>query len=154
MNSLNRTDSVQSGDLFVLWKTSSGDYRGLPATDLVTYLNSALTFPAAGDYTTQYASPALTGFNVDITDGAENNTDTHLILTPTGTLAAGTITLPINTGLSDKQRVLVNCTQEITALSIGLNGSTSVIGAPTKLDPGDFFTLKYDQPTNNWYRVG
>lgn len=151
---ITRTDSVATGDLFVLWKTSDGDYRGCPASDVLQFLQSNLTFPDQGGYTTQYSAPSATGFNVTITDGVDDNTNVHLILTPTAGYAAGTITLPPVAGLSDKQEILVNCTQQVVTLTIDGNGATAVTGEPTSLAADDFFRLKYDLATKTWYRVG
>jgi hypothetical protein len=78
----------------------------------------------------------------------------HLILTPLAGYAAGTITLPAKATLVDKQEVLVNCTQAVTTLTIGLNGATGAVGAPTTLAANAFFRLMYDAVTSNWYRVG
>lgn len=155
MSSLTRTDTIASGDLVVLYKTSQGDYRGLSAANLLTYLNANLSVSAGfGAYTTQYAAPSSTGFTVTITDEADDNTNVHLILTPTGTLAAGTIKLPAVSGCIDKQEVLVNSTQEITTLTIDGNGATAVTGEPASLSANGFFRLKLDLATSTWYRVG
>ncbi len=78
----------------------------------------------------------------------------HLILTPAGAYAAGTLVMPLASACRDKQEVTVNCTQAVTGLTITANGATSIVGAPTGLTANEFFKLKYDLPTNNWYRVG
>ncbi len=144
MINLSRTTAVSSGDLVVLFKTNSGDYRGINQSDFTTWLNSVIETP--GEYATQYYAPSSTGFTATITDNAEN---THLILTPTGAFAAGSIVLP--TAPADKQMVLVNCTQDITALTI--TSGVTVTGAPTTITANDYFTLKYDSVTATWYRV-
>ena len=154
---ITRTDSVSVGDLFVIWKTSDGDYRGCPASKVLEFFQNNLTFPSYTDqsaYTTQYSAPSATGFNVTITDGVDDNTNVHLILTPTAGYATGTITLPPVAVLSDKQEILVNCTQQVTALTVNGNGATAVTGEPTSLAADDFFRLKYDLATQTWYRVG
>jgi hypothetical protein len=43
-----------------------------------------------------------------------------MLLQPAGTLATGTITLPLNTGVPDGTTVLITTTQEITSLTIAL----------------------------------
>lgn len=154
---LTLTDSVATGDLFVIWKTADGDYRGAPASDVLTFFQNNLTFPSftgQEEYTSQYAAPSATGFSVTITDGVSDNTNVHLILTPTAGYAAGTIVLPPVAGLVDKQEVLVNCTQQVTALTIDANGATAVTGEPTSLAADDFFRLKYDAVFDTWFRVG
>lgn len=153
MTTLTRTDAVATGDLFVLWKTADGDFRGCPVSDVLTFLNANLTFPDDA-FITQYAAPSATGFSVTITDGADDDENVHLILTPAAGYAAGTIVLPPVAGLVDKQEVLVNCTQAITTLTVDGNGATAVTGEPSTMAANDFFRLKYDAATSTWYRVG
>ena len=153
---LTRTDAVASGDLFVLYKTSAGDYRGAPADVIVAYMQDQLTFPSfegQASFLTQYAVPSSTGFNVTV-GNSNPGKNIHLILTPTAGFAAGTITLPIANSSIDKQEVLVNCTQQVTTLTVALNGAVAVTGAPASLAADDFFRLKFDLQTQTWYRVG
>ncbi|MEY4761254.1 MAG: hypothetical protein RLZZ200_1110 [Pseudomonadota bacterium] len=154
INQLTRVDELSAGDLLAIFSTGNGDARAAAISVLQDYLQDNLDFSNNGDYATQYAAPAATGFNVAITDGGDNNTNVHLILTPLAGYANGTITLPAKAGLVDKQEVLVNCTQAVTTLAIGLNGATAAVGAPTTLAANAFFRLKYDAVTFNWYRVG
>jgi hypothetical protein len=155
-SNLNRTDTISSGDLFVLYTNNNGDWRGATTATVLSYLQNNLTFATQGfgAYTTQYSSPSATSFTVTITDGDSDNTNVHLILTPTAGFAAGTIKLPLSTGVVDKQEVLVNCTQAVTTLTIDGNGATAVTGEPTTLAANAFFRLKYDSLTSTWYRVG
>lgn len=155
INKLSPSDTLQGGDLFAVYISNQGDARRVSATTLLEWLQDSLTFPGGfGSYATQYSSPSATGFNVTITDGADDNTNVHLILTPTAGYAAGTITLPAVANVVDKQEVLVNCTQQVNALTVDKNGATAVTGAPALLDADDFFRLKFDLPTKAWYRVG
>ena len=146
---LSLTDSVAGGDYLSLFKQSSGDWRGLPASVLLAYMQENLALQSTS-FTKQYAAPALTAFTVEITGTGIN---IWLILRPSGTLAAGTIQLPAPAGAVDKQEVLVNCTQAVTALTVDGNGST-VIGAPTALAANDSFRMKYDPASEAWYKVG
>jgi hypothetical protein len=154
INQLTRATVLSAGDLLAIFSTGDGDARALAISLLQDYLQANLDFSNNGDYASQYAAPAASGFNVLITDGDEDDTNVHLILTPLAGYAAGTITLPPKAGLVDKQEVLVNCTQAVTTLTIGLNGATAAVGAPTTLAANAFFRLKYDAVTFNWYRVG
>lgn len=154
INQLTRATDLSAGDLFPIFATDDGDARAAALSVLQAYLQAHLTFSNNGDYASQYAAPSATAFNIAVTDGASNNTNVHLILTPTGGFATGTITLPAKASLVDKQEVLVNCTQAVTTLTVGLNGATAAIGAPTTLAANAFFRLKYDAITSNWYRVG
>lgn len=147
---LSRTDSVSIGDLAVIWKQTDCDFFGVPISKLVEFLNTNLTIPSAS-FTTQYAAPSSTGFDVAINNIGSN---VHLILTPTAGFTDGEITLPPVTDCIDKQEVLVNCTQQITTLVIDGNGATAVTGEPGSMGADDFFRLKFDKLTSTWYRVG
>jgi len=156
INQLTAVDAVVAGDLVPIYSQSNGDARKAAISVLLAYMQANLTFSGAGfgDYVTQYAAPSATGFSVAITDGNEDNQNVHLILTPVAGYATGTIVLPISTSLVDKQEILVNCTQAVTALTINGNGATAVTGEPTTLSANDFFRLKYDLATSSWFRVG
>jgi hypothetical protein len=145
INQLSSLDTIQLGDLLAVWSTNNGDTRKASMSLLLSFMQANLTLP--GSLTTQYAAPSATGFSVTVALG-----DTWLLLTPTGTFAAGTIVLP--TSAADKSEVSVNCTQIVTALTVSAGGTT-VTGAPTTLAAANaFFTMRFDAATNAWYRVG
>lgn len=148
---LAQVDQATGATYFAI-NINNQDYR-LSIAELLAFIQGGLTFPPFGQpiFNTQYAAPSSTGFNVQITNGDDN---VHLILTPTAGFATGAITLPLVTGLVDKQEVLVNCTQQVTAFTVNPNGATAVTGEPTALGADDFFRLKYDLPTQTWYRIG
>ncbi len=150
---LSTSDRVVGGDKLPIGSQSSGDDRKIPVSLLLEYMQANLVFttPCFQAYTTQYSVPSATGFNIQITDGSDN---IHLILTPTAGYADGTITLPNIINATDKQEVLVNCTQQVTNLVVDGNGATSVTGEPTSIGADDFFRLKYDLVSSTWYRVG
>lgn len=142
-----------TGATYFAVNLNNQDYR-LSISELVAYMQGALVIPPFSgfvDYTTQYAAPSSTGFSVQITDSSAN---THLILTPTAGFAAGTIVLPAIANAVDKQDIIVNTTQQVTALTINGNGAVAVTGEPTSLAADDFFRLKFDALTSTWYRVG
>jgi hypothetical protein len=151
INQLSALDALVASDLFPVYSSSSGDARKVAASVLLAYIQNNLTSTAFPEYTTQYSAPSATGFTVAVTAGSAN---IHLILTPVAGYAAGTITLPVSTGLVDKQEFLCNCTQAVTTLTIDGNGATAVTGEPTTLTANDFFRLRYDAATSTWYRVG
>lgn len=157
INQLTRTSDISAGDLVPLFSTNNGDARAAAMSVLLAYMQDNLTFASNfADYTSQYAAPIATGFNVAISDGSTDGiteTNVHLILTPLAGYAAGTITLPLKAQVVDKQEVLVNCTQAVTTLTVAGNGAT-VVGAPTTLAANAFFRLKYDAILSTWYRVG
>jgi len=145
INKLSALDSLSPGDQLAVWTPSQGDTRKAALSLLTSYLQGALVLPGA--LTTQYAAPSASPFSVTVAQGY-----TWLLLTPTGTLAAGTIVLP--SAPDDKAEVSVNCTQIVTALTVSAGGTT-VTGAPTTLaSANEFFTMRYDAATAAWYRVG
>lgn len=150
INQLSAVSACSAGQQFPIYDPTQGDTRKASLSTLLAWLQGVLTL-GRPEPTSQYAAPSATGFTVAITD---SNVDIHLMLTPLAGYAGGTITLPKNTNCRDKQEVTVTTTQAVTTLTIGSNGATSVIGAPTTLSAGSFFKLKYDSTVNTWYRVG
>lgn len=142
--------SVSGALVFAVSDPRVADTRKITLTEITDYITANISANMSG-YTTQYSAPSATGFTVAITDSQNS---IHLILTPTAGFAAGTITLPAASNTLDGQSLLVNCTQSVTALTFGANGATSITGVPASLTANSFFTLKFDKPTNSWYRVG
>lgn len=143
INQLSAIDTLTAGDLLAVWASGNGDTRKAALSVLTTYLQSTLALPGA--LTTQYAAPSATGFSVTVAAG-----NTWLILTPTAGFAAGTIVLP--TSADDRAEVNVNCTQSVGTLTVSAGGTT-VTGAPTALSANGFFTMRFDDVANVWYRV-
>jgi hypothetical protein len=146
--------AFSQGDNLAVYVPNQADTRRGSISLLQEYMQENLDFSTTSafpQYTTQYAAPASNGFNIALSAVTENS---WLILTPTGTLSSGTITLPLFSGCIDKQEVLVNSTQQVTSLAIASNGATSIIGAPSTLSANAFFRLRLDKATQNWYRVG
>lgn len=135
---------VTDADLFAIFEDTAGATRSVTAAMIAAYIQKNY-------FSMQYASPSATGFSVAITNGSAN---VHLVLTPTAGFAAGTIVLPAIANVVDQQEVLVNCTQQVTTLTIDGNGAGSVTGEPSSLGADDFFKLKYDATTDAWYRIG
>lgn len=135
---------VTDGDLFAIYEDTAGATRSVTAAMIAAYIQKNY-------FSMQYASPSATGFSVAITDGSAN---VHLVLTPTAGFATGTIVLPAVANVVDQQEVLVNCTQQVTTLTVDGNGAGSVTGEPSSLGADDFFKLKYDATTDAWYRIG
>lgn len=149
ISQLSALNTLVSGDNIAVGSASYGDDRRAALTTLLAYMQSNLTFTSI-EYDTQYAAPSATGQNIQVTD---DNSNTHLIITPLAGYAAMTITLPTSTNAADKQDILINCTQNVTTLTIDGNGA-SVVGEPASITANDFFRLKYDLPGTTWYRVG
>jgi len=92
-----------------------------------------------------------TGFNITVPTPVSN--DQWMLLQPAGTLATGTITLPLNTGVPDGTTVLITTTQEITSLTIALNGASAIYGTVSFLGAGTATAIRFYQPTNSWYQI-
>jgi len=152
INELSSTDTLFAGDLLPVWKTNNGDTRKAAMSVLQAYMQNNLTFPTAtgqAQFVVQYASPVATGFTVTL---ASNSNNQWLILSPTGSFAAGTITFPPLASLADNQEILIVSTQDISALTISGNGAT-VSGAPAGVSANGSLRFKYNAFGSIWYRV-
>lgn len=147
INQLPVLNTISSGDQLPVYSPNNGDARR-------TSIGSLLTF-----FQQTFASPTLSvnlfvpgnGFNITVPTPVSN--DQWMLLQPAGTLATGTITLPLNTGVPDGTSVLITTTQEITSLTIALNGASAIYGAVTSLAAGTATAIRFYQPTNSWYQV-
>lgn len=150
-NTINKQSAAtpQLSDLIAIWDSVNSDTRNTSLNRVFELFSESFT-NAVLEADSQYSTP-LTGANVLVND---NNNDTHLIVVPAGTIAALTITLPAKVNIRDKQTLLVNCTQIVTALTVAANGASAVNGAPTAFTANGFFTLKYDLTLDTWSRVG
>jgi hypothetical protein len=147
INQLPVLSTVSSGDQLPVYSPNNGDARR-------TSIGSLLTF-----FQQSFASPTLSvnlyvpgsGFNITVPTPVSQ--DQWMLLQPAGTLATGTITLPLNTGVPDGTTVLITTTQEITSLTIALNGATAIYGGVTSLAAGTATAIRFYQPTNSWYQI-
>lgn len=147
INQLPLLDQVSSGDQLPVYNTSNGDARRLPLSALLTYFQQQFAAPTVA---TNLYTPG-TGFNIALpTPVAEAQ---WAIIQPAGTLASGTVTLPLNTSTPDGTEVLITTTQQITAFTLALNGAAAAFGDPTTLAAEDFFRMRFYQATNSWYRI-
>jgi len=148
INQLSAVDSVVSSDQVPIYSSENGDARKASMATLLAFFSGQIT--ANDDKITQYSAPSATAFNVQLNNAGNS---VWLVLTPTGTFATGTLTLPAVANCVDRQEILVNSTQTVTALTIAANGAT-VTGGPTTIAANGFFRLRFDDVTNTWYRVG
>ena len=147
INQLPVLNVISSGDQLPVYSPNNGDARR-------TSIGSLLTF-----FQQSFASPTLSvnlyvpssGFNITVPTPVSN--DQWMLLQPAGTLATGTITLPLNTGVPDGTTVLITTTQEITSLTIALNGASAIYGGVTSLAAGTATAIRFYQPTNSWYQI-
>lgn len=153
IHQLTALDTPGGSDLLPIYSQTNGDARKISLANLLAWIqNSTSETGLVPQLQTQRSVPSTAGFNVLVDTGA--GLSSWLIITPTIGLASGTITLPAVAGCIDQQEVLVNCTQQITALTVNGNGATAVTGAPSSLGADDFFRMRFDFGTKTWYRVG
>ena len=136
-----------NGSTYFAVNVNAQDYRASAGT-VADYVKSVV---GSGDgKVIQYAGPTATAFTVPITDSSSS---VWLVLTPSGTLATGTITLPAVGNCVESQEILVSSSQTVTTLTINANGGT-VVGAPTTLTATVPFRLRFEPVLKTWYRVG
>lgn len=150
INHLSSAASLSLADFLAISSYSLGVDAKLPISALVDFLRDALG--EEGGEITQYAAPAATGFSVLLAP-TDPGRSVYLQLTPVAAYAAGTLVLPEVTTATDGQKISVNTTQAVTALTVDGSGA-SVNGAPTTLAQFAFFVLRFDGITKTWKRVG
>jgi Head domain of trimeric autotransporter adhesin len=87
----------------------------------------------------------ITGFNITIGPSVS-----LLMLNPAGTLAIGTIVMPGSP--VNGQVINVMTSQVITALTVSGNTGQTILNAPTTLQAGTGFELKYNLGLTTWFR--
>jgi hypothetical protein len=148
INQLAGLSQVSGGDLLPIYVPNNGDARKVSVTQLLTYFQTVFAAPTVS---TNLYTPGA-GFNITVPTPVSEQQ--WMLLQPASTLATGTITLPLNTGTPDGTQLLVTTTQIITAFTLALNGAAAAFGAPTTLAADAFFTMRFYQATNSWYRIG
>jgi len=149
INQLPLLSQVSAGDQFVLYTPNAGDTRRLPVSALLAYFQQTFAAPTLA---TSIFTPG-TGFSIGVPTPVSQQQ--WMLLQPAGTLATGTLTLPLNTSTPDGTEVLVTTSQQITAFTLGLNGATAVYGvtSPGPLAAQDFFRVRFVASLNSWYRI-
>ena len=147
INQLPLLSQVSPGDQVPVYSPNNGDARRLPISALLTFFQQSFASPTLA---TNVYTPG-TGFNIAVQTPVSQQQ--WVLLQPAGTLATGTVTLPLNTNTPDGTEVLVTTTQQITAFTLGANGAAALYGDPTTLAAEDFFRMRFVQATNSWYRI-
>ena len=147
INQLPLLGQVSPGDQVPVYSPNNGDARRLPVSSLLQYFQQTFASPTLA---TNVYTPG-TGFNIAVPTPVADQQ--WMLIQPAGTLALGTITLPLNTQTPDGTEVLVTTTQQITGFTLALNGATAAYGAPTTLSAEEFFRMRFVQSTNSWYRI-
>jgi len=147
INQLPLLANVSAGDQIPVYTPNNGDARRMSISALLAYFQQSFASPTLA---TNLYVPG-TGFNQTVpTPVAQQQ---WMLLQPAGTLATGTITFPLNTGVPDGTEVLITSTQTITALTLAPNNAANIFGAVTTLSAGGFVRYRFYQPTNSWYRI-
>jgi hypothetical protein len=147
INQLPVLNTISSGDQLPVYSPNNGDARRTSIGSLLTYFQQTFASPTLS--TNLYVP--TTGFNITVPTPVSN--DQWMLLQPAGTLATGTITLPLNTGVPDGTTVLITTTQQITLLTLALNGATAIFGGVTSLAAGTATAIRFYQATNSWYQL-
>lgn len=147
INQLPLLPQVSPGDQVPVYSPNNGDARRLPVSSLLQYFQQTFASPTLA---TNVYTPG-TGFNVAVPTPVA--AQQWMLIQPAGTLALGTITLPLNTQTPDGTEALVTTTQQITGFTLALNGATAAYGAPSTLAAEGFFRMRFVQATNSWYRI-
>jgi hypothetical protein len=140
-------DDISSGSFLPIAVNTNA--RKITLAAFVAFLETLLTLPGDKEqlFDAPSASPSTTTVEPTVDGG-----DVWLILTPTETIADGTIALPPGGDAQDGQEVVVVSTQEITALTVSAT-DLNVTGAPTTLAANGYFTMKFTASTDTWYRI-
>jgi hypothetical protein len=147
INQLPVLNTISSGDQLPVYSPNNGDARRTSIGSLLTFFQQSFASPTVA---VNLFVPG-TGFNITVPTPVSEQQ--WMLLQPAGTLASGTITLPLNTGVPDGTTVLITSTQEITSLTIALNGASAIYGAVTTLGAGGAAVYRFYQPTNSWYNI-
>jgi hypothetical protein len=147
INQLPLLSEASAGDQIPVYSPNNGDARRLPMSALLSYFQQQFASPTVA---VNLYVPA-TGFNIAAPTPISEQQ--WILLQPAGTLAAGTVTLPLNTSTPDGTEILVTTTQTITSFAVGLNGATAVYGSPTTLQSGAAVRLRFYLATNSWYSI-
>jgi hypothetical protein len=147
INQLASLNQLSGSDQIPVYSASNGDARRASVSTLLSYIEQAWMSPAFQRVT---ASPTLAGFTLALPTTASS---LFVLLTPTGTMATGTIVLPAAASAADGQEIVLYSSQAVTALSFTLNGATALNGAPSGIPAGGSITLRYDVLSVAWYVI-
>lgn len=147
INQLSAINTLSGSDQIAVYSSGNGDARKASMSTVLDYVEANFASP---DYVTQYASPNVNGFVVNV---ASTTQSTWLLLTPTTAFATGTIVLPAAASIADGTELLVYSSQTVGALTVSLNGATAVNNAPGGIYAGGSFALRFDKLSNAWWAV-
>ena len=143
---------LKPGDLMVTRFADSGDEAEQfvirpSAGKALAFDANGLPYAASIIEVIQSSTP-LTGATVVM---ANNDNDGTLVVTPAGTIAALTVTLPTEAASRIGQIERIVTSQTITSLTV--NGATTIGGNVTTLTANSFVTFQ-KVAANTWRRIG
>lgn len=147
INQLALMSQLSSGDQIPVYSVTNGDARRISVNTLLEFFQQTFASP---EMSTNIFTPG-TGFSIDVP--ASNSIERWILIQPLGTLASGTVVLPLNTEVPDGTEVLITTTQQITSFTLSPNGAMVVYGAPSALSAEDFFRMRFVAAMNSWYRI-
>jgi hypothetical protein len=147
INQLPLLSQVSAGDQIPVYTPNNGDARRLPISQLLTYFQATFASPTVA---TNLFTPG-TGFNITVPTPVSEQQ--WVLLQPAGTLAAGTLTFPLDTQTPDGTEILITSTQIITSFTININGAAAIFGGISTLLAGSAVRYRYYQATNSWYNI-
>lgn len=90
----------------------------------------------------------LTGASIVVSPGVAN-----LILTPAGTIATATVTLPAAANLFNGQKLYIITSQTVTALTLTAGSGTTVNGTNTTVTAAAPLSFIYNQAALTWIKI-
>jgi hypothetical protein len=120
-------------------------YVGATLAVNIDSADNLINLKGTADQSTSYQAPS-TGFSITIGAGVKT-----LMLTNTGTLATGTITMPA--APIDGQEIRVSMRGTVTTLTVSANAGQTITNAPVTITSGLGFAYIYRGSTNIWYRL-
>ena len=147
INQLASLSQVSGADQIPVYNTNNGDARKMSVNALLQYFQTTFAAPTVA---TNLFTPGA-GFNITVPTPVADQQ--WMILQPAGTLATGTITLPLNTGVPDGTEVLITSTQTVTSFTLALNGAAQIFGNISTLTAGAAVRYRYYLATNSWYNI-
>jgi hypothetical protein len=147
INQLSPLNQVSSGDQLPVYSPNNGDARRLSIGALLQYFQQTFAAPTVA---TTLITPS-TGFNYAVSSSVSESQ--WILIQPAGSLATGTVTLPLNTSTPDGTEILITSTQQISSFTIAINGASQIYGTVTSIAAGGFVKFRFYQASNSWYRV-
>lgn len=152
INLLTSISKLSAGDLLPVWVSNKSDNFKVAISTVLQYMQNNLVFPSNKAFV-QKAFPE-DGDTIVMTDGADDNQDIHVLMSPSGFGPTVNIIFPPKASLVDKQTFLFTTdATSIGTLEVESNG-TNVDSLPSSLGVFGFVKIKYDLVSETWTRIG